>query len=489
MAGAAAASTPAPPSLTGLRRALMRSTLAALVGTGASQGSALLRTFLAARLLGPAVYGVWLGVRLLVDYGVVLDGGTLPAMQRQVALSSGRGDVATAEGAKRTTFTFVAATGLLALVVVGGVALLPRYRAERAVLLGVALLLPANLVRGYYVSYFKARHRFRELAQSQVIGAGFTLATLPLIALWGLPGLAWGLVIQSLAEPCWLALRSELPRLGVDRRMLRALLAFGLPASGVLLLAVALGRVDITVILATLGNEQLGYYGVAAIVVTMLSNLAAVPNMVLSPRFSERYGQTGRPSELLPLYVKPLAVMTVGFALVVGAVYLALPPLTAHLLPKYLPGVGAARIVMIGCYCAVVVGVSASSLSALDHMKRYLAILACATAASYGLARLGAWLHPSLEAVALGAALGSLGYMLALSTAALRAMEQPARVVVAQLARTLAPLGYTMAWVVAIDWATGPLAAMPARRALVGEGALVAVCAPWLWKVGRALLR
>lgn len=473
----------------GLRRALMRSTLAAFIGTGASQGSTMLRVFLGAKLLGPAVFGVWLGIRLLIDYAVVLDLGTLPAMQRQVALSSGRGDAATVETAKQTTFAFISATGLLAFLGVCGASLLPRYRAERVVLLAVALLVPANLVRGYYVSYFKARHRFRELAQSQILGAGFTLATLPLIALWGMAGLAWGMLIQSLSEPCWLALRSELPRLGLDRKMLRALLAFGLPASGIVLLAVALGRVDHTVVLATLGTEQLGYYGIALIVVTMLSNLAAVPNMVLSPRFSERYGQTGRPADLMPLYVKPLAAMTIGFALIVGVAYLALPPLVEHLLPKYRPGVGAARIVMLGCYCAVVTGVSASSLTALDHLKRYLAILGGATALSYGLAQLAVWLHPSLEAVALGTALGALGYMLVLSTAALRAMEQPARVVAVQLLWSLAPLGYVLAWVLAIDWATGSLAAMPIRRALIGEALLVVACAPWLWKVGRGLLR
>mgnify|MGYP003328469848 CR=1 FL=1 len=40
----------------------------------ASQGTGLLRSFVGARSLGPAVFGVWLGLRLIVDYGVLQAG-------------------------------------------------------------------------------------------------------------------------------------------------------------------------------------------------------------------------------------------------------------------------------------------------------------------------------------------------------------------------------------------------------------------------------
>ncbi|MSP59294.1 MAG: lipopolysaccharide biosynthesis protein [Myxococcales bacterium] len=471
------------PASGGLRRTLLKSTAHYAVAMFVSQGSGFLRVYVAAKVLGPAVFGVWLGLRLIIDYGAHLHLGVVFGMHRNVPLLRGQGDLAGADRAARTSFSFVLGMALLASACTAFAGAIWPRPSERGILFAIAAVLFVNLMRGHLQTAFKTENRFRELSTTSFIGAGVTVATLPLTYYAGLPGFVWGLFLQGLAEDAFLALRSGLPRLGIDRAALRHLLAVGLPAMAIVVASTLLTSIDRTVILERLDPVRLGHYGIAFIVATnFMISLAGIPHAVIYPRLTERYGRTGRREELAPLVLEPLSVMSVGFAALVAAGAIALPPLVRLFLPQFTPGIEAAQIALFGTYSYAVVGVLQACFYTLNWQKAYLAILLGAAGVSYLLARLFVGLWPGLPAVAAGCSLGLLLYMVAVVIGAFLIMGRTLREGLRALGRTLLPLGYSLACVLAFDAVAGRfLPPESIRRGLIGEGVLLVAMGPWLY--------
>ncbi len=483
-----ASPSPAPPPRS-LRDALLKSSLLVLLGTFASQGTGLLRAFVGARILGPGVFGVWLGLRLIVDYGVLLDVGVNSALLRFVPLMRGRGDLGASKRYQQAAFYFIAATGAVGVLGVVGAALVWPRASERSTLLAIAALVFLNLYRGYYVSLFKGNHRFGELAASSLIGGVVTLAAIPLFYWGGLLGFVGGMFAQALAETGYLVAREGLPRPGLRWQPLRELLAFGLPSVAIVFGAVALTSVDRAVIVATLGAAANGTYGGAALVVTILVNLAVVPNAVLSPRFAETYGRTGDARDLRRLLVEPLEPLTVGFAALIGAGAIALPVLLQLFLPKYLPGLAAARVAMFGAYANLVIGIAASCLSALSRQKLYMVLVLAVAGLCYLLALTAVHLWPGLPAVAAGISLGQALYAVAMVIACFLAMGLSIADGARAIGRMLLPIAGAAALTAAIT--VGGERLLPGgaiARALVEELLFLTAAAPFLRRAAHSAL-
>jgi len=283
---------------------------------------------------------------------------------------------------------------------------------------------------------------------------------------------------------------SERPRLGLHWPSMRRELDYGLPTAAIVLLGLSLGSVDRLVILGSLGEEKLGYYGIALILVMVLGNLAAIPSMVLSPRLSEAYGRLPQASDraqLAPRMREPLPSLSAGFSLLLGVLWLTVPALVGSFLPKYVPGLSATRLAMIGAYCTLGVGVAHSALSATGRMRIDAVVLFFDTAFSYGLARLFVHLHPSLESVALALAIGNVWHMGMMMGAAHLCLDRPLREGLRTTGAILVPLAYSVGVAMACDHLVGRFVThpWPWGHALVALAAYALLTAP----LSRRLLR
>jgi len=481
-----AAPSPPPPSL---RRTLVKSAAQFSIGTFVAQGAALLRGLLAAHVLGPSVYGIWLGLRLFVDYGTVLDLGVVAGMFRNVPLLRGRGDHRAADEVRHTVFAFVLAMGLLGAIVLSATAAWWPRAGERQVLIGTGAVIAINLLRSYFVSQLRASHRFGDVSLSAIIGGAVAVATIPLIYVAGLVGFVWGMFAQGLAEVLYVMARSGLPRPRLRWRVLAPQLAFGVPATLLGFLTALFLSIDRTVILQKLDAERLGWYGIAVLAGNILFTLSAAPSAVLSPRLAERLGATGRPRDVAPLLTRALGPMSAGFAVFVGMMAIALPATVKILLPKYLPGVDAARIAVLAAYWQLVATAAGTCLIVLNRQILNIVMLASAAAVSYGAARLLMHFQPTLLSVAIGTGFGVFLYATTMLLAALTAFDLSARERLRQLLVVVAPIAFVAVSVLVVDrvvrlWAPRETV----RYAVAAEAAFLAVTSPWWWRALRAVL-
>jgi O-antigen/teichoic acid export membrane protein len=471
---------------------LLRSATQFSAATIGAQAAGLLRTYAAAKLLGPMVYGTWLGLRLIVDYGNNLHLGVIFGMHRDVPLLRGRQDTHGVTEAKETAFAFVLLTGCLGMVACMVASVMVSRPLERQILLAIGVVLLVNQLRSYYVTLLKAENRFREASVGSALGSVAALTSVPAIYYAGMPGFIWGLVGMLTVETGYLVSRAGVPAARLSWPMLKRLFSFGFVTTVTAFAAVLLSSIDRTVILELLDTKQLGFYSVAFIGATFIIGVATVPTAVLYPRLSELYGRTNRPSDLIVYVTEPIRIAGVGFALLIGAMMLAVPAVVRLFLPQYEQGVVPAQIAIFGNYAVAIVGLACNGFLALNWQKLYLAVTLVATGVTYLLARSMVHVVPGLTGIAIGCCLGMFVYLVLGIFGAYYAMERPWTESLRVCGIALAPIVYVGAAVVAIDWVLArwtPLSVGSIGQGLCAEVLFGVVMLPWLVAVGRSLLK
>ncbi len=142
------------------------------------------------------------------------------------------------------------------------------------------------------VPYAMLQRRFQQREMFYIGVADFvvsTTVTLLLVATgWGVLGLAVGRVAaQLVSSVLQFILAREIPRFGIDRTLVRPVLAFGLPIAGANLLSWALLNVDNIILARVVGATALGYYVLAFNISSWpMSALAQVVRSISLPYFS-----------------------------------------------------------------------------------------------------------------------------------------------------------------------------------------------------------
>lgn len=360
----------------------------------------------AAKVLGPSLYGLWNGLLLVLTYGVnYAHFGVLNAMNREIPYNRGRGE----EGLNRrivdTSFTtaviVAAALGALSLLA----SVLPRWEASTALGLRVlAVLLVLEQLQVFYDTVLRSHAQFRRVAVEQVLLAVLLLTVGIGLTVWaGFAGflagqvVAYGLVLVYLVRSAPVR-----PRLRFDWPTTRALARIGFPIMAVGFAYGMLTSLDRVMVLGALGREQLGYYSLAFMAYGTLMLIPRSVSQMVYPRMAWTYGQTGDPAALRDLIYRPLRYLLVVMVPLLVAVYFVGPLLIEALLPQYVPGIPAFRITVIGIFFLAFMSGFGNFLNTVNRQKLYLAIQVAA---------LG--LNAALNAYALAAGYGITGVAVA----------------------------------------------------------------------------
>lgn len=308
----------------------------------------LVQGFLFARILGPADYGVWLGLLLLFQYGQYTYLGASTSVFRQIPLQRGRQDRARAE---RLT---AAAHGLVLLTNLGWIAIgaALAFTVYRDVWFGALALVGLTVLEIWLhlgQVELKASERFH--AAAAVVGTRgvVNLGLLPLVVWMGLDGayLRWLLLALLLMTITWRYDPVPL-RFRFDREAFGDLIRDGGPILVVGVVFAFQIHLDRTLLLLLADDVALGHYGVAAILMTVMM---AVPNAVgqtAYPAMVEEFGRTGKTDGLWGATLRRTARVGIVAIVLAGIGFVVLPTFVRIVLPAFEPGIAAARAILPG---------------------------------------------------------------------------------------------------------------------------------------------
>lgn len=320
------------------------------IGFGSStvldQGARLIASLVVAGLLGPATWGVWYLLNLVLQYGGMVHLGALNGMNREVPAAIGRGDPARADriGAAALGFTLVsyavATSVLMVLLVPLGV-----IDASSSVWLTAGLLAGQQLFSFAFMN-LKARMDFGGASRLQFLSAFvFPLLSIAGAYLAGLDGflagqIVWYLVLCAAAY----ARKRDLFRPTLERALSVRLIKIGFPIMLVGVAHAIFATVDRWIILGRLDAEALGQYSIAIMALGAVTLLPRVIAQQVYPRMAVAWSRDPRWSSLSPLIARQ-AWMALSVIVPVSLGLALIAPWTIRtLLPAYEPGIPAVLV-------------------------------------------------------------------------------------------------------------------------------------------------
>lgn len=372
-----------------------------------AQTARFIKNFVLAGLLGPQLFGLWNGFQVFLLYGANSHLGILHAINREIPLSRGRGESELIPQLARAGLTVSLLNSTLVgtiLFVIG--TFLDSTTIESTALKLIAAVLIAQQVFLYYQFLLRAEDNFRLLSRVLVIAVVLELVASIALVYWiGFNGIFYGLLISNTTVLliCLVAERRVVSRLELDFRLIKRLVRIGFPIMLTVLSYGLLTSIDRVMVITFLGSESLGYYAIGPLAITAIGSLPIAINQVLFPKSSERYGATDDPESLAGFVRIPTLAIAHAMGLVLGAAFILLPLITL-ILPKYAPGIPAARILFVGFYFFTLQGPCAILLITINKQMQYLARML--SALTLGIALIGITLIYQLGIEGVAAAAG-----------------------------------------------------------------------------------
>lgn len=329
------------------------------------------RGLLAARMLGPAGYGSWNAIMLIMDYATNAHACTFAGLDQAVPARIVDGDEARLSRVKRAGLFNVAVTmALIALI-----CLVYFVRSHGQIrqawgIGGVSLMLACaalTVFSSYHHTLLRSHGNMAAVSLwfllQGTIGVLLGLGLIPWLGVWGL---LWGWFVGTVVAAATVVWRGRavvplLPRPSDDSRLL---LAIGLPIFIYSASNFVMRSLDRVIILKFLGTEALGLYGLAVMAVGFLLTMPDAIAYVLYPRLLRQLRESGDvPAAIRDQVHRAMRALSLIVPALCALAYLAADDTVEWLLPRFSQGVPALRIL---CFSAA--GLSLANLGSIVQM-------------------------------------------------------------------------------------------------------------------------
>ncbi len=440
----------------GTKEQVIRDTVRYAASVVLAQCALFVGGFAIARFLGPTHYGLWNGLQLILLYASYSQLGIVNALNRELPLRRGKGELAQAERVRSTTLGAVLVTALIAGGAILAYSTIATSRHSPLVILGlrfVGLLVVLQQIYTYFEICFRTNHEFGVISKLRFSRTVLDISLAVLLTYaFDLVGRLWAATLTFIVILAYILRQHPVPfRPAFDPKEAAKLIAIGFPIMLVGLVSGLFQSIDRVLILAFLNPTHLGYYAIGLTAASVLGIIPGVIGEILYPRFAERYGETNSPSQLKEYVLTPTYLLAHLLPVFLGTLYLLIPYAILMALPKYAPAIRPARILILGSFFLAIAGFASDFLNTINrqaiNLMAQILSLAIAISFTYAFLRLG-W---GIQGVALATVLTSFLYSIALlGYVLLRHFATPIDSL-KSLWNFYLPLGYCLALLLLID--------------------------------------
>ena len=371
-------------------------------------------TFLIAKFILPADFGLWTTITVVISYSTISTLGAIETLVKKYPLLVSSNQPVAASRLEQTVLFSVALSSAFVLLSGFAIAAFAFEGPIRQVVASSSIVAATFLFSEYFYFRLSAHQRFLYVSSIESFRAVSRFAILvPLSWKFGLAGLVVGLAVNE-GIVCTLAFLLNLksggfgPFVRPQGKALLDAIRNGLPITMVWWLLMLFNTTDRMVSMWCLGRTATGYYALGTSIASAITMIPLALGRVLYPRISEQIGKNVSPATLGLLVLKPTQILSLFLALGIGMIVCMLPLVYLQLLPKYSPGLVSAQILMVACYFLSLPRNGVNYLIATNRETELLvlltfgilfAVLSCAVLAKTGL---------NIAGIALGTLAGSL---------------------------------------------------------------------------------
>jgi O-antigen/teichoic acid export membrane protein len=338
---------------------------------GLSEGLCMVRGLLLANILGPALFGLWTLVKVILFYSNLVGLGSVEAYNREGPFFRGGNQQERTRTIEENVFSFLLVGAAVAMVILAAVGMGIRLSGDPLKGAVVILLGPVILLQQLYQFCLVKMRSERQVARYSGVEGMFGALSLTLTVglgfFWGLYGALGGLIGSYALLLVYLRFKGVfVQRWSLDPGVIRGLIRIGFPIMVQGFLFFLLKSVDVLMVMVLMDRSHLGYYGVAFFMARGIALLPSVLNTILYPKMMEEFGRTKDVSGLEKYVRHPTEVMIGLLPVFLGALFLLLPHLITIFLPRYVEGITATRVLCLAIYFLMAAPMAVQTLVAVN---------------------------------------------------------------------------------------------------------------------------
>lgn len=389
-----------------------------------SQVLSILQSFVIMRFLDPAMYGVWLGFMILLNYASFVHLGITYGMVIRMLFHKGQGNEEAVQKIQDTGFTvwtgLAVAFSLGVLVYLFFIPNVSAFQKCSFVIISILIILEQQItfLIQWQSSYLKD---FKLVSLGNIYRAVLSFVLfVPLAYFYNVIGVMIGsLCVSGFITIYWWRKTTYRPRIRFHFASLWEVMRIGFPILLVVLGGVVIQNVDRLVILNMLGTVFLGYYGITALGGSSVYSLLGQAGSSIAPHMIEDFGRNNESAPALHKYLtKPTLIFSYFAVFLISGLLLFVPFIVELVLPRYIPGINAFYIMIPGYFFLSIILTANNILNvmlAAYHKQRFVIyIQAAAILIEIGLSILFVRIGWGIEGVALASTITSAFYGLSI---------------------------------------------------------------------------
>lgn len=301
------------------------------------------------RWLEPLETGVWQTLVLAQSYMTFAQLGFFNGLNREFPFWMGRGEPEKARNMAGVALVQSHLCSVLAFLVFGGAILVfGEVQDWFWGLSAMAVVTAAGFYREYLAATYRTSQAFMALAKIHWIHALALLLSVPLVRFWGFEGLCARLVIIALLVAGLMHVSRPLRVVArFNRALAKELLSAGTPLLALSYMLTLANGFDRVILLAHVGVVGVGVFAPALAVKNAIQALPAAINQYISPRLSQRLGQSGDPRSLWRTSWVATLATCLSMVPVVAVGWFVLPVFIENFFPKYTASIFPAQLLLL----------------------------------------------------------------------------------------------------------------------------------------------
>lgn len=432
--------------------------IALLIG----QGFAVLQTLIIMRFLDPAMYGLWLGLMILLSYSGYVHMGMEHGMAVRLLYHQGQGNAERVTQIQDTAFTMWSGLSLIVALCVFAYALfIPQATSVQkwglVIISGLIIFEQQIAFLGRWQTSFLKD--FSLISITNILRAVLSFIFLiPLAYFYNVTGVMIGsLVVSGIMLIFWWLKTSYHPHIQLSWDVLWEILRIGFPILLAVLGGVLVETVDRLIILSLLGAASLGYYGITSFGGNSVYRLLAQAGGSIGPHMVEEMGRNNdAPPSLLKYLTKPTLIFAYISIILITFMIFAVSFLVELMVPRYLPGMLAFYVFTPGFFFLSIILTANNILNLIlidrGHQRLVIYIQGIAILIEAFLAVIFIQFGWNIAGVALASTLSYAFYCLSILYFAARYVILDQRVRFRFLGSVLMPFIYALSVVPSVFW-------------------------------------
>ena len=327
-----------------------------------------------ARVLGPADFGVFSALMLIVNYSQYSDLGLFSAMLKKVPFYSGKKEYNKAQKTEDIAFS----GAMIIIIFISLILIIASFFIKNLSpntinsLRIIAVIITLQQIFFFYQNHLRIEKKFLLIGKTLLIySITYFISIIILIMGFRLEGVFFASLIAYSIALIYIFKKENFKfRINIMPKKTVQLMGFGFPLLTIGIMYIILTSIDKLMIIKFMDKIQLGYYSIAIMIAGIIFFIPQAITYIMFSHFLERYGEREDKLHIKNHLFQPTLIISYLLPIVIGLVFITAPVAVYYILPKYIQGITSVKILVCATFFMSVIVSAGNFLVTLNKEKK-----------------------------------------------------------------------------------------------------------------------